>query len=240
MNINHLLEDKSINAVQKREEIKKILRNAARIDSKNSLFGAESHRYVLNTPIDVTVIRTAEEKYGFTLPDDYFRFITEIGDGGAGLDYGIRPFTNFFEIGKEDYAKEYYEAYRCGVAKPFAPRPMMDGEVTNYAFTKKAYENNPDKFFVFEKYCEKDDENIACNDGFFVLGTHGCQWDFGIITAGDRRGQIFDTDNEGAYFFLASSFNEFYQRWLDKISDEDVFKKEIKTLRKRRKRKKKI
>ena len=202
----------------RQEDVKKILRNATMLDAKFELFGADTHKYMLNPPIDASIVRNAEKKYDFTLPDDYFRFITEIGDGGAGLDYGIYPFTKFLEIGKDAYAKKYFEAYRCGVGKPFAPRPMAASEVEDYSFTKSAYENNPDKFFVFEKYCEEDDDNIVCSDGFFIIGTHGCQWDFGIITAGDRRGQIFDTDNEGAYYFLAYSFNEFYQNWLDRIS----------------------
>ena len=206
----------------RQEEIKKILRNAANIDSKYELFGSGTHRYVLNPPIDESIVRSAEEEYSFTLPDDYFRFITEIGDGGAGLDYGIYPFAKFFEIGKDDYAKKYFEAYRCGVGKPFTPRPMADCEVADYSFTKTAYDKSPEKFFVFEEYCEEDDDNTVCGDGFLIIGTHGCQWDFGIITAGDRRGQIFDTDNEGAYYFLADSFAEFYQQWLDKILYENV------------------
>ena len=50
---------------------------------------------------------------------------------------------------------------------------------------------------------------------------------FVLITAGDRRGQIFDTDSEGAYYFLADTFNKFYLRWLDIISNEDEFKKNL-------------
>ena len=215
----------------KQEEIKKILRRAVALDSKYELFGADTHRYVLNPPIDVSIVRSAEEKYDFKLPDEYFRFITEIGDGGAGPDYGIYPFTNFFEIGKDDYAKKYFESYRCGVRKPFIPRQMDASEVSEYSFTKEAYDISPEKFFVFEEYCEEDDENVVCGDGFFILGTHGCQWDFGIITAGDRRGQIFDTDNEGAYYLLADSFDEFYQHWLDRISNEVSFKKELEACR---------
>ena len=48
--------------------------------------------------------------------------------------------------------------------------------------------------------CYEDDENVVCSDGFLIIGTHGCRWNFGIITAGDRKGQVFDTDNEGAYY----------------------------------------
>ena len=222
------------------EEIKKILRRAASIDSGFDLFGSGKHRYMLNPPIDASFVRSIEEKYSFTLPDDYFSFITETGDGGAGPEYGIYPFAKFMETGINDYAREYYEAYRNGAGKPFAPRPMADGEAEDYGYTQAGYDNEPEKFFVFEKYCEEENETAECSDGFFVIGTHGCQWDFGIITAGDRRGQIFDSSNEGAYYFLADSFSEFYQGWLDSISDEEEFRKEIKALRKQRRERKKI
>lgn len=101
-----------------------------------------AHRYRLNPPISVSFVRMVEEKYGFSLPEDYFRFITEVGDRGAGPDYGI-------------------------------------------------------------------------------------------ITAGDKRGQVFDTDNEGAYGFASGSFNEFYQSWLDRISDTEGLRKKLEEWKKR-------
>ena len=64
-------------------------------------------------------------------------------------------------------------------------------------------------------------------DGFFVLGTHGCQWDFGIVITGEMRGQIFDTDNEGGYGFVAHNFSEFYQEWLNWLSDKEQFQKDL-------------
>ena len=39
------------------------------------------------------------------------------------------------------------------------------------------------------------------------------KWDFGLAVTGDRRGQIFDMDNEGGYGFTAGSFAEFYESW---------------------------
>jgi len=213
------------------EEVKKILSKAVLVDSKYDLFGSDKHRYLLNPPIDAATVRETEAKYNFSLPDDYFRFITEIGDGGAGPDYGIYPFADFLKAGVGKFAEENAAAYRIEVAKPFAPRPMTVDDLNSdlgLTVSKQAYENNPSKFFIFE--ADEDGENIPCMDGFFVLGTSGCQYDFGVITTGEYRGQVFDTNNEGIYVFSAGSFTEFYQRWLDRISDTKGLLKGIKDL----------
>lgn len=208
-----------------KEEILKILNQARKIDKKYELFGASKHRYKLNPPISVPFVKSIEEKYGFTLPEDYFRFITEVGDGGAGPDYGIQSFTELLTEGVDSYSKSYWEEYRQSQAIPFVPRPMVIDELEDFAIaTKEAFERNPDNYFVYEK----EDEEACCDtDGFFTLGTHGCQWDFGLIITGEKRGQVFDYDNEGGYGFVADSFREFYQNWLEEIADIDGLKKKL-------------
>lgn len=209
----------------KRKEIIKILNQAQHIDAKYELFGASTHQYRLNPPISESFVRNVETQYGFTLPEEYFQFITEIGDGGAGPDYGIRPFTNILIKGSSPGAEKFREAYRYSLANSFTPRKMRTDEVEEYAIaTRKAYEQNPDRYFIYKDF-EHNDLNDT--DGFFFLGTHGCQWDFGLITSGERRGQVFDTDNEGAYCFVSYNFNEFYQNWLNRISDTERFQQEL-------------
>ncbi len=78
-----------------REKIEQILDCARAVDKKYELFGTSTHKYKLNPPIQASFVRTIEEKYGFTLPEDYFYFITEVADGGAGPDYGIHPLRIF-------------------------------------------------------------------------------------------------------------------------------------------------
>ena len=198
------------------------------MDEKCEMFGASRHQYRLNPPIEKSFVRRVEERYGFQLPEDYFHFITEIGDGGAGPDYGIDPFIKFLEKKGTPGAEAYAAAYRCALAKPFAPRPMRADEVEDFAIvTRAGYEKNPELYFVCDEF---DDDGIT--DGFFVLGTHGCQWDFGIVVSGERRGQVFDMDNEGAYGFAASSFEKFYRNWLDRISDKERFLMELQNWKK--------
>ena len=206
-----------------------ILEQARKIDPNYVVFGASMHKYKLNPIVSGEYVHEIEKKYGFTLPEDYFRFITEIGDGGAGPDYGIMPFVNFLIKDGNPLAEEFKNSYRYSLGKSFKPWPMKLEEVEEYAITtKEGYKENPDKYFIYHKY----DNDLSDSDGFFIFGSRGCQWEFGIITAGERKGQVFDTDNEGAYCLLANSFDEFYQNWLNKLLDKEQFRKTMEMWRK--------
>lgn len=222
----------------KREEVLKILHQAHQIDKNCEMFGSSRHRYVLNPPIRKSFVQGVEQKYGFKLPEDYFQFITEVGDGGAGPDYGIWPFTDFLMKGNSPSIEKFKEAYRCSLSNSFTPRQMQLEEVEEYCIvSKEFYKENPDKYFIYKKFDDEDscDENgffipdtdLCDTNGFFVLGTHGCQFDFGIVISGEMRGQVLTTDNEGAYAVIAHNFSEFYQEWLDYLSDKEQFQKDL-------------
>lgn len=208
------------------ENVVAVLEQARRIDRNCELFGASTHQYRLNPPLDAAAVHSVEEQYHFTFPEDYFRFITQVANGGAGPDYGLMPFEESLMSGTYD---GYRDAYLCSLGTPFSPRPMTPGEAESSSFAQDAYEREPRNFFLYEK-----EEDALCDtDGFFVLGTHGCQWDFGLVVSGERKGQVFTTDNEGGYLFQARSFSEFYQRWLDWLSDPENIRKELKMWRER-------
>ena len=199
----------------KRDEIVEILKQAKRVDSRYELFGAKKHKYQLNPPISTSFVRAIEEKYEFSLPEDYFRFITEIGDGGAGTDYGIYPFADLVKKRQERFAERHYQNYRNSLKNAFTPRPMLADEFEEFSILKSDYEQNPEQYFIYQN----SDEERQCHlDGFYVLGTHGCAWDFGMVITGEMRGKVFTTDNTGAYCLEADSFEEFYQNWLDRIN----------------------
>ena len=56
------------------------------------VFGAESHRFELNPAVRKSIVTNFESKYRIELPEDYRRFITELGNGGAGPYYGVFKF----------------------------------------------------------------------------------------------------------------------------------------------------
>lgn len=217
-----------------KKEVERILGQTKRMDPAFEMFGVSRHKYELNPPIDPAFVREVEELYHFRLPEDYVQFITEVGDGGAGPDYGIGPFRFFLQKAESPGAEKFREAYRCSLAKPFLLRPMESDELEYFAFSEDAYKKSPEKYFV--ETGESDENSLCDTDGYYVLGTHGCQWNFGLVISGTRRGQVFDTDNEGGYRFVADSFHEFYQNWLDELSDTEQFQKKLDHWRKIRNR----
>ena len=198
----------------------KILETAAGIDKDFNVFGAAKHKYRLNDPIPVDFVRNAEEKYGFTLPEDYFRFITEIGDGGAGEDYGLYSFKEYMMKDNPGHEKEK----QC-LKLPFEIRPMTDEDMEESCLNREYFENYREKCFFDPRFLDEDFDWFV--GGFLVLGTRGCQYDYGLVVSGEHKGRVFDTDNEGTFTLLADSFEEFYRNWLDKISDTAWLNRQI-------------
>jgi len=56
---------------------------------KPDIFGASHHGFALNPPLPEKDVVAFERKYRIELPADYRRFLTEVGNGGAGPYYGM-------------------------------------------------------------------------------------------------------------------------------------------------------
>ena len=69
------------------ERISKKLNELKDIDKRK--FGSSGNQYKLAEPISLDVLEKLEQKNKISLPDCYVAFITTIGNGGAGLAYGL-------------------------------------------------------------------------------------------------------------------------------------------------------
>ena len=75
-------------------------------------FASESHEYKLNPPIDKNKVIELENKYEFKLPEDYFWFITEVGNGGACHGYSMDKFEDmYFDYLKYDNRIDLMKEY---------------------------------------------------------------------------------------------------------------------------------
>ena len=221
-----------------RDRIEKLLEKAREIDSGFELFGAKAHQYRLGPPVPEEFVRDVEEKCGFTLPEDYRRFITRVGDGGAGPDYGIAPFGEFWKKGyfqEDQFAEHHRRGWRRSLVRPFSIRPLLWEERDSCMCDPEVHEMHPEHFFVWARP-ENEWETPRSTDGFFCLGDKGCGWGYGIVLNGEKRGQLFTTDHEGGFAWEAYSFDEFYRGYLERLADTKALQRELEWWRGRFKR----
>ena len=105
------------------DRIKTKLVKAKQADKSFKVFGADSHKYVVNKPVKIDDVKSVENKFSIQLPECYKSFILQIGNGGraysnsaAGPFYGIYPLgSNINELIDENI--EQYLGNQC-ILKP--------------------------------------------------------------------------------------------------------------------------
>ena len=82
-------------------ELLHLVTNAGELDHELKLLGAERHRYQFAPVISLSKVRDFEQRHHIQLPPAYVEFLTQVGNGGAGPDYGLYSleeleFQNFY------------------------------------------------------------------------------------------------------------------------------------------------
>jgi hypothetical protein len=156
------------------------------------------HRYLLEAPIATEEIANFERQQGITLPDDYRQFLTQLGNGGAGPDFGI------FALGKRE-------------EEPL-PDIVLENLRIEFAFDEAWNETSlldkPELYYGYEVLA-----------GAVPIATQGCAMDYWMVVSGPRKGEIwFDKRTDGAGVEPVCgvdgrhmSFGTWYETWLDGI-----------------------
>lgn len=154
------------------------------------------HRYRLEAPLAVDEVADFERKYGITLPEDYRQFLTQLGNGGAGPDYGIFPLGE----GEEE------------------PLPAIVLENLHQEFALNGAWNDTSLLDTPELYY-----GYEIMTGAMPISTRGSALDYWLVVSGPRKGEIwFDkrTDGDGVESVKDSSgnpltFGQWYVAWLE-------------------------
>ncbi|MTC51295.1 SMI1/KNR4 family protein [Providencia alcalifaciens] len=192
-NINQCYADDQI------QRIKQKLPLAQQVDIDEALFGADSHNYQLNPPLDIERIEQWQHRMAVQLPHEYVTFMTQLGNGGAGPYYGIERF--------EDSESRY-----DSVALPSVLSPTMSDEEWQ-TLTQMADDCTDEEY---------DSRESLLHQGLFYLGTCGCTYDILLVVTGEHAGRLIYThdwcDSPTAYFFVYENhFLDWYERWLDEV-----------------------
>lgn len=111
-----------------RDEIYRLLKLAKSHDPQYKQPGALTHQYVLNPPLDQASLRAVEVRYEITLPEDFYWFMTAVGNGGAGPNHGIDAFPTDSTTSDDGF----FDAYET--AKQEAPVLPFDSSQNNLTF----------------------------------------------------------------------------------------------------------
>ncbi|WFL79023.1 SMI1/KNR4 family protein [Altererythrobacter arenosus] len=176
----------------------------AREQGETTDFYGWSHHYRMEPTASEHQVAAFEQAHGVTLPEDYRKFLIELGNGGAGPGYGIFPLGE----GEEEQL----------------PQELLQNLSTDFSLIDTW---NESRLAVGRGDNDSipDEDYYSCSviAGAIEIATDGCALFYLLVVSGPGKGQIwFDkrADGEGVVPVRDErgailTFGPWYQRWLD-------------------------
>jgi hypothetical protein len=187
-----------------------------------NVFGVEWHRFVLTEPLPEQLVRTFEQRHRVRLPEDYRHFITHIGNGGAGPDYGLFPLGyRDGNSGSRLQAWSEGDGFVGVLSQPFQlDEPWNDtSRMPDLNPTKGQQEECDRQMDAFEaRYW-----SASLMNGAFPICHRGCAIRLWLVVTGNEAGHIW-RDGRADYTGLAplllsdgsrAVFSSWYSEWLE-------------------------
>ena len=175
-------------------EIRALAQEGLRRDPMYRIFGADHHKWQFAKPANKRAIRKFEKDMKITLPKSFVRYLTELGNGGAGPDLGI-------------YSLEMMRERNVSLPKTARMPVMLDHSMTDeqWADFAKKYEELDDtictdKFDTKTKeqqeslLHERSNMELALRAGGVFIGTPGCTMNSILMCRGAATGEVFMID----------------------------------------------
>ena len=163
------------------EKIKMLGKKAKEKDRQMQIFGASSHKYEFNPVISEEKVRKFEKYYNIKLPDAYVVYLTRVGNGGAGPNYGLYSLETVAKKNKHWLSKQSDEIFLDRKDKTGEWREMCE------LYDQAAELENDEE-------CLRIEEIIY--NGALVISTPGCTMYTILMCKGENYGKIgiIDTD----------------------------------------------
>lgn len=198
------------------DSIRKSLDRCRKARPQPAVFGAGSHLFRLNAPIPESRVAQFESQHEVALPEDYRRFIIDLGNGGAGPYYGI------FKLGEMDdcFNHKPWKENDGFIGKLAEPFPHTEAWNDLHAYPEEkddedAYEVELD---AFDKVYW-DSKNV---NGAIPICHQGCAYRNWLVVTGPEAGNVWvdlRVDYKGLVPVNLKSgrragFLEWYYEWL--------------------------
>ncbi len=175
------------------------LRLLATYDPNLTVFGSYQHKYRFYPCLTESEVREFEQVHQVSLPEEYRRFLLEIGNGGVGPDYGLRRLLD--------------------------PRRSVPELISHSWPHRTEWNLSRDQFASVQEFnVEYEREQQA--QGSLALCDMGCGYEILLVVTGEERGTIWQDlrAGDGGIVPLQNvksgsermSFSEWYEDWLDK------------------------
>jgi hypothetical protein len=195
-----------------------------------SVFGAACHRFRFNPPLRESEVEAFEQPHRIRLPEDYRRFLIELGNGGVGPFYGI------FQMGTMCDLKYNVGDWAEEVGILTNPFPYKTGYIeARESDAKELYVLGPEDFRkkygsnTFPQDLFECDWHNAPVDGSIPICHAGCGYYHWLVLTGQHTGHIW-CDNRAAGLAFEpilnqdgtfASFSDWYEEWLDRTLQEE-------------------
>ena len=155
------------------EKAREIVKIASQVDSRHNIFGSEKHKYKFNPVASMERVRSFEEKYNIKLPEAYVSFFTQVGNGGAGPEYGL-------------YSLEHIEQYES----EYLLQDDSDEIFIDKNLTLEKWNSTVRKLDEIDDDETYDSMMRRIMKGAVVIGTRGCTYDNLLMCSGSQAGKI--------------------------------------------------
>ncbi len=197
------------------ERIRRKLAGLRARDTSFTVFGASKHRYELNLCLSEEEISAIERAHEISLPVGYREFLHEIGNGGAGPDYGLYSL-------QESIAESFENSNFLAAPFPHTHAWNMDPHLFGAQDVPGGqFEMNQAALAKYEEEYFRD-EHVQ---GALRIHTGGCNHDTLLILNGPERGYIWHDERTvdfGVFPFEGKPepsahlrFLDWYEDWLE-------------------------
>lgn len=188
-------------------------RNAKR---QPKVFGSDSHGFNVFPPLKASDVLLFENRHKIKLPGSYKRFITEIGNGGAGPYYGI------FKLGEMDDCFDHKPWKENNGFVGILSEPFPHTDAWNEL---PPYPEEQDDEDAYESELNAFDEvywNSKQVNGAIPICHQGCAYRNWLVVTGADAGNVWEdlrTDQKGLLPAKTKrsdrmTFLEWYDDWL--------------------------
>jgi hypothetical protein len=201
------------------QRIKRKLVDAKKSDTGLNVFGANRHKYVINSPVPESEVNKFEESYSIQLPQCYRAFILEVGNGGIGFQNSAAgPFLGIYPFGEKAT-----ELIHDNTAKYLKNQCVLHPKITD-DYWKSLTLNIDGNDAITDEQFENEIGNLWA--GILPIGSQGCSYLHGIVLNGPFKGNVvnIDIDRQKPQFAFESNFLDWYERWLDEVISGELTK----------------